>query len=1596
MRCGCLFIACLLCTCGVLGQDVPSRMFALDGHGRAGTYYYPDDDRRRITALADVVTPHIAWARPMSGGPVHVLAIAQKVNGRWPVELAQRFDLDVTTVYGQAADMLGAIEGEGLFVQGRADVEARLLQALNEPIDVVVSDIAVNVLGEAVHQRLAELSADGVGYVGPTGGMDLSARAVGGDAQREMVAAAVPLAGLRLLSAKFASGVEAGGKIVKLWTHKTAGRVADLSAYPRDGERPDANRLQYLHLPSMEWEAWCSLLGRAALWAAGRAPAASAIQVRWPDDVIDRDAMPYLLAVDSDDQHLLAVRVWDADGRLRWRGDEPVIPRLAAGRYFIGLQLHSGREVLDWAFGTLSVRSAIHIQSIELDGQFKRPGQEVMATVKLSGPPPGGKVLRVEVIDNFGRSVSRHDLPAAVELSHGCDFAESLHIYNYVNVQLMGSDGEVIDEDRRGFFVARAGPPSDDLVMMVWEAGAGFGPRRRILLKQFAALGMHAALTGPADASALPVIESAAMANAHTLLYTYRRSGRMHIDANGVVHPCLSSPSHRSKMIARLKADVARTIGLSPLCYYLGDDVNYVKPGQDACWSASCRALLAGHVERKYETIDALNAAWGTTYATFQDVEPIRRSDAMAGVEQGDLAPLCHWIDHQVSTDAMFAGFFRELGEAVRQVAPRTRANMNGDGWAWPGMGFDHWQLAEAKNITIQYPNLMAHEIFRCAASPDALRGTWYGGYGLYNYKPYYVQDFLPWWCTFRRINMHGIFYGGQSPKSGEAVLGADLGPYEGFEKILTNLNELRAGTSKLLSNARYDNDGVAMLYSPPSLHATMVLADGLPKAVEWDRLITGADRFIYMQSWEAMSHLLRDIGFSFDVVPSSHLADGRFLDANFRVLVLPLTLRLSEAEAQTIRRFVRAGGTVIADALPGVFDGRARAGHGGMLGDVLGVKLAGGVPGEKIVTQSATTAGGESLGRIVVDAGVTLDGATPAAATDEATPILLVHEYGQGRAVLLNVLSRDYQVWRTKATEMPFRDAIARLLANDAALAAKFDFQVAARSEDATHRIRVTEFHHYELGGASYVGLLRHARLRPDEEAEMADQRPKPGWLTFDRKAHVYDVRNRMYRGLTDKVEDVIYPARAELYALLPYEVRDLKLRAKQHRNAVVLDAQIVSGDAAVEPTTHVLHIEIIDPHGRIRPELSRNVVAEHGRLARERFFIGHNAAAGAWRVKVRDVASGMERTVEAPVAPTISGLRVEGAELYKWAAEQWTIEPGGRGAVEWVTAADDERHLAIRDGASVAGPQFEVIPFQYYELVFRVNGPASHWAALFYDTRGNLLDADNYSSLPTAETGWVEQRFCFRARATAASAAIKLYAHEDMKLLYDAVRVRPVGRKQVARWADSVYATMPAIAYGSAPSQKRPKHLSRTIDKLGGGRTVTVVMLGDSMINDAGNSAWDVLLERMYPGARVHLVTSVRGATGMHWFAENDRVQQYVIDYKPDLLILGGASHRGRAEPYRQVILQVRRHLDPDILITTPAIFPSAPPGGFAEELSRLADEEHAAFLDMAMLWRQYLKQNALGDNPPQFRRDGGHANARGKQFHARVLEKLFALPQ
>lgn len=219
-----------------------------------------------------------------------------------------------------------------------------------------------------------------------------------------------------------------------------------------------------------------------------------------------------------------------------------------------------------------------------------------------------------------------------------------------------------------------------------------------------------------------------------------------------------------------------------------------------------------------------------------------------------------------------------------------------------------------------------------------------------------------------------------------------------------------------------------------------------------------------------------------------------------------------------------------------------------------------------------------------------------------------------------------------------------------------------------------------------------------------------------------------------------------------------------------------------------------------------------------------------------------------------------------------------------------------------------------------------------------------------------------------------------------------------------DFIYSEMKPLEW--TPPADRWHFIPRAMAKLRQGGVLRVVMLGDSIVNDTSRSAWEKLVERHYPGCRIEKITSVRGGTGCWYYRDPEPLQEYVLRHRPDLLMIGGISHRDDVESIREVIRKVREALEPDpeILLMSPCFGQTdprtdpgwtfeVPAGGssFRARLKKLAEEEQVEFLDMTGPWGQYLR--TCGEDIGWFKRDIVHANARGEAILGRILERYFS---
>lgn len=253
------------------------------------------------------------------------------------------------------------------------------------------------------------------------------------------------------------------------------------------------------------------------------------------------------------------------------------------------------------------------------------------------------------------------------------------------------------------------------------------------------------------------------------------------------------------------------------------------------------------------------------------------------------------------------------------------------------------------------------------------------------------------------------------------------------FRPALREIGEVHA---KRVIGARWLHDGIAILYSHPSIQVSWCL-DAEAHGKTWpnrnrDHLL-GTSHLV-RKAWE---FLLQDAGLQYDFLAYDVLArEG--VPAAYRVLILPACYALSEAEARRVREFVGRGGVAVADFACGLFDPHGRGRTAGVLDDLFGVVHDGTETRKDLF-------GGELWVETHQDRGyqarnwAEFFGTIPCrlrqgyAVAERRLPEGSARSAGRGRAVYLNLSPQRYLQYRAEGsaeagTRAPFLDPLGAL----------------------------------------------------------------------------------------------------------------------------------------------------------------------------------------------------------------------------------------------------------------------------------------------------------------------------------------------------------------------------------------------------------------------------------------------------------------------------------------------------------------------------------------------------------------------------------------
>ena len=379
--------------------------------------------------------------------------------------------------------------------------------------------------------------------------------------------------------------------------------------------------------------------------------------------------------------------------------------------------------------------------------------------------------------------------------------------------------------------------------------------------------------------------------------------------------PSLSDDAWIARVQERLRRTVrAQNFG-RPLFYDLGDETGIAD--LTAAWdfdrSPASFAAMREWLLSRYGSLAALNAQWGTAFASWGEVVPDSTADALARRDDN----FSSWVDFKDWMDEAFARAIRAGTDAVHAADPVALAAI--EGAQRPGMGgYDYARLAGSVDVMEIYPDEDNLDIVR-ALNPRLVLLT-----------TSFAQD-----SASQRAVWQAVLRGARGlvlwDEEHDFVLpDGRIGPRGSQAAAL--LAELRgpATAALLASDAIYDD--IAIVYAPASDRVQWLL-DRRRSAGDVTREWSGRDADVenedtpIRRSRRIMSSALLHHGLRPRWITPEQVVSGA-LSVNTRVLLLPQTVALSEAAVRAIEQFAAAGGRVIADGTPAQWDehGRHRA----------------------------------------------------------------------------------------------------------------------------------------------------------------------------------------------------------------------------------------------------------------------------------------------------------------------------------------------------------------------------------------------------------------------------------------------------------------------------------------------------------------------------------------------------------------------------------------------------------------------------------------------------------------------------------------------
>jgi hypothetical protein len=1004
------------------------------------------------------------------------------------------------------------------------------------------------------------------------------------------------------------------------------GRVVAL-AYVEEGFTPKSIDPNAEKIYWDYWEYQYSLLARSLLWASGRE---TPVRIK----SLTANERELNLSLSSVTRRAVTIEVTGRNefgqplGSTRIekslnRGDtEIAIPAGAlqgetgwpGGRQIFNLIIRDAKDssTLNWGAATFTTAKRAMMSSTKPGVDVYNRGETLSAVLRASGKLTGLQ-MRMQVSDDLGRLLGSISAPARGERTFTFSLTDFLGKFAVVSGELIDERGAIVDQVRAKPvmvvpevrrikeytpLVSFGGTKhylQDAQMKMVRGAAAdtGFtwgGDVDNSLNIPRGTFGVYWYDRGPTTPEAMEraIADYQKTGDFETLGYLtkkelYKRTGDKKF--------LQRTPSFNDPVIRKSLTDIVRAAARNKArynmdYYFVGDEGSLTSYGDafDFDWNPHTLEEFRSWLKQEYGSLASLNKEWRTNFADWSQVVPYTTEEAR---KSRNFAP---WADHRTFMEITFARAYQAARDAAVEGDPDAHIAVSGTQATNAYNGADWSRLDRVIDDFLSYDGGNQWDMHRSFAKPNSMIGFWtgYGSHGLA------VQNAI-WTAAIHNVLHPNIFwmYSFLNPDLTYSASARDMG--RAFSSLKFE------GVGKLLMESERRQDGIALYYSMPSIHAASILGYHQRSSDDDDETPDKA-RLSFAANRDGWVKTIKDLGLQFDFISSEDVAKNPIPLEKYKVVILPLAFALSDEEIRNLRDFVSRGGVVVADFSPGLMDEHCAWRSGDSVNQLFGATVIS--DKREIGLPNANVSLGNAIER----------------------------SFGKGWTIYLNTVWDQYPKQRANN----FGGAVYRELARAVLDKAGVRPSITVTSPDG-HPVAQAQIARYRFGDSEVLAIVKeNVELKGTvgrdgvttyNDAKLGQVAKQELTIKLPEKRFVTDIRSGKQFGYTDVVHTSILIGDAIVLALSPVEKKIKLDGASSAARGEHVRLSLVSTSS----NGNLIRCHVFGPDGTRLAMYSSNVLLDGERGSFVLPF-ALNDKPGKYQLRATDVLSGasVEKTIE------------------------------------------------------------------------------------------------------------------------------------------------------------------------------------------------------------------------------------------------------------------------------------------------------------------------------------------------------------------------------